>query len=110
MIQHQVNTSIDFVCVDNETFNLGCYILKFNSNPITSDYLICSQVQIDGHDFCLFEYTIVDLEQDDRDFEAFGEDSDSNDENNWRNEYPEDDEEEVCSDDYDEFGFCGKKL
>ena len=38
--------------------------------------------------------------------EAFGEDSDSNDESNWRNEYPDDDEEEVLSDDYDEFGFC----
>ena len=38
--------------------------------------------------------------------EAFVEDSDSNDESNWRNEYPDDDEEEVLSDDYDEFGFC----
>ena len=54
----------------------------------------------DDHVFCFL--------QDDRDFEAFGEDSDSNDENNWRNEYPEDDDDDVCSDDYDEFGYCGK--
>jgi hypothetical protein len=49
---------------------------------------------------------MLNLLQDDRDLEAFGEDSDSNDESNWRNEYPDDDEEEVVSDDYDEFGFC----